>query len=170
MFTLAEHQCWSTATRASKLYSVNIMAYFFCSVFFFAGCAHYENDLVREGKAALEIIPPKVMVKISDVRVLKRENDAEVSGYVKRTGLGIMYGHMDIAILSPDGTVLGMASAEYSPSFRRAYVRRREMRPSSFSARFPDALPSGVVARVAFHPEKLGGVLNCGNNQALLGK
>lgn len=128
---------------------------------FSAGCAHYENDLVQEGKAAVEIVPSKVMVKISDVHVLRKENEVKVMGYIERTGLGIMNGHVDIAILSSEKAILKLASAEYSPRFQRRSVRRRAVRPSSFSAKFPDSLPMGSIVKVVFHPDKIGNVVNC---------
>lgn len=133
---------------------------------FLSACVHYESDLVREGQVDIKIIPPKVMVKISDVRVQRKDDGVAVMGYVKRTGLGIMHGHVDITILSPQDTVLGKASTKYSPSFNQRYGRRRQVRPSYFYAKFPNSLPLDFVARVAFHPEKLGDILNCGNNQA----
>jgi len=131
-----------------------------------AACAHSE-DLVRDRKVSLEIVEPKVLVSISDVRVLRKEKGVEVVGSVKRTGLGIMRGHMDIAIVSSEGKVLRMTSTEYTPSFRKVYVRRRAVRPSSFSSQFPDNLSLGAIVRIAFHPETLDKSLNCGNNQAL---
>lgn len=135
-------------------------------VIFSAGCAHYENDLVQEGKAAIEIIPPKVMVKISDVHVLGKKDGVKVVGSVERTGLGIINGHIDIAVLSPEKAVLGLATTEYFPSFQRRFVRRRAVRPSSFYANFSDAIPAGSVVKIAFHPEKISNVVNCA---ALLG-
>ncbi len=127
---------------------------------FSVGCAHYKNDLLQEGKAAIEVIPPKVMVKISNVHVLGKEDGVKVVGSVERTGLGILNGHIDVAVLSPEKTVLGLVSAEYSPSFQQLSVRRRVVRLSSFSVEFSDTLPAGSVVKVAFHPEKLGNAVN----------
>ncbi len=128
---------------------------------FSVGCAHYENDLAQEGKAAVEIIPPKVMVKISNVHVLGKEDGLKVIGSVERTGLGIMNGHIDVAVLSPEKTVLGLASTDYSPTFQRRSVRRRAVRPSSFSAKFLGSLLAGSVVKVAFHPEELDNKISC---------
>jgi hypothetical protein len=65
---------------------------------------HYE-DIARERNASVEIIPPKGYGK--NFRCPRREkNDGfEILSRVKRTGLGIMCGHMDLAILSTEGKV-----------------------------------------------------------------
>ena len=146
----------------------NVLFYSIFLAFTLSACVHYE-DIARERNASVEIIPPKVMVKISDVHVMKRDDGFEILGRVKRTGLGIMHGHVDVAVLLPEGAVLEMASTTYTPSFRRPYVRRREVQPSYFSVRFSDMLPIGSAVRIAFHPEELGKPFNCGNNQAVLG-
>jgi hypothetical protein len=46
---------------------------------------------------------------------------------------------------------------------------RRAVQPSYFSVKFLDDLPFGSAVRIAFHPEKLGKSLTCGNDQAMAG-
>lgn len=130
-------------------------------------CAHYV-DLVKEKKASVEIIPPKEMVKIRYVHVYKKEAGFEVTGQFERTGLGIMNGHMDIAVTSSDNKLLE-AKSTYIPKINTVSFRRRPWTPVYFYANFDRDLPFGSKVFVAFHPEKITDRVDCGNNQALLG-
>jgi hypothetical protein len=73
-------------------------------------------------------------------------------------------GHVDVAVLSPGGELLGQTSTDYAPKAFRKY--RREAR---FETRFPFVPPDGSRIRVALH-QRQGlekGSADCSNNRAV---
>ncbi len=138
------------------------------TILFLSACARYTN-LIKEGKVVLEVMPTKSAVKLTGVTVREKYTklqmpELEISGYVKRVGLGVTHGHVDVAILDANRKILAMANRRYVP----AIIRQKGSRQSAFNIRFSTIKQDNYIVRVAFHSDATSGNLNCGNNQAYL--
>jgi hypothetical protein len=106
-------------------------------------------NLLNNGKLKLEVVPSKGYY-ISKVHVNQVDDGIEITGDVKRRSYaGKGSGHIDIAIISPEGDVLKKLSTFYSP--RMIPMKRIHMRESGFEVYLPMIPPKGSRVRVALH-------------------
>jgi len=115
------------------------------------GCASSGVDLEAVGHVTL-LRENSERVKIASAHATQRENGVRIGGTVKRTypGFGGTYGHVDIKMVGPDGTVLARADAQYYPRF----IRRRGPKTSSFSRTVPVELPANTTVYLRPHANR----------------
>lgn len=102
------------------------------------GCAIGQFDQVPED------------VFISDAYTYEDGGEIVILGHVKRSYKNCCdsaRGHVDIALLTQDGTVIDSFSTLYSPS----NIPKVRSRSSSFQVRRPYLPPDGVIVRMAYH-------------------
>lgn len=134
---------------------------------FTSGCAAAARDMVKEGRAAVVVIPTDG-VYISKAGVYQRGNETVISGRL-RTQRGTSWDkedHMDAAAYSPDGELVAQVSAAPNPPVdlrHRGHVRRE------FVLHLPGELPAGVTVRLAYHKGTTSeaAFVSCGGNTAL---
>ncbi len=127
-------------------------------VIFFAGivlsgCSFSKMNLTGNGAYTIERVNTSDRISIRSVKVYQDDGDTVVSGKVKlnKNLFQPKQGHVDIAVISPDGTVLDTASVFYNP---RRLTRRMQLKANNgsyFTARFPGPLPQGSIVRLAPH-------------------
>lgn len=117
---------------------------------FLAACAPRGVDLTRDRTATIEAAPSK-NVRFRRTRAHQSSETLLVSGQVHGTRRSAFpaSGHVDVAVLAPDGAVLAetRTSGMHVP-------RRRPGRTSTgrrFAARLPVVPPVGSVIRLTFH-------------------
>jgi len=126
------------------------------------GCASHRVNLAENGKIIVERVPSK-NIYVSKAHVYQEENELVITGRVKRSNTSALDGgHVDIAVVSPEGKVLDKVSTSYTPRI----IRRKGSHESLFSARLTMIPPVGTTVRLVYH--KLGRSINekfnCGNN------
>ncbi|MBW1851607.1 MAG: hypothetical protein JRJ15_09280 [Deltaproteobacteria bacterium] len=130
------------------------------------GCASNGVNLIKNGAVTLERIPSKGYY-ISHVEVYQNDNELVLHGNVKRrphsnTGTG----HVDIAIVSPDGEIL----EEIITSYRPRIISKRRLRKckSYFIVSLSIVPPKGSIVRVAYHRNSKpdSRTFSCGENRA----
>jgi len=109
------------------------------------GCAAMSPDLVSEGKVNVETVPSR-QGHVSKVSVLASETGVRVTGQVH--GLfherGYIYGHVDIEVISPDGTMQWIEEFRYRN-------RGGKSRTTPFSLDIPVVVADGSTIRVIHH-------------------
>jgi hypothetical protein len=131
--------------------------------FLLPGCACSEFDRARITED----------VYISEAYTYEDEGELVISGRAKRgyrNCCDSARGHIDIALISRDGTVIDAFSTLYSP---RSIPTVRS-RSSSFKVRRPYLPPDGIIIRMAYHEGVegmdsalyAGGVFDCRKNKA----
>ena len=112
-------------------------------------------------------------VFINKAYIYEEGNEIVILGHVKRSLQNCCdsaRGHVDIALLAHDGTVIDSFSILYSPS----NIPKVRSRSSSFKVRRPYLPPDGVIIRMAYHNSLegadsalyAGDVFDCGQNKA----
>jgi hypothetical protein len=113
------------------------------------GCATGAN-LVKIGRAAIETaVSGDDYIRIHDANIYQDGNELKVSGKVKQIGsyLPRAYNaHVDLAVLSPQGTVVKYGSAGFA---RTSNIKRHH--EAWFSARFPLVAEQGTKIILAYH-------------------
>ncbi len=135
------------------------------SSFVASACSTNRVNLADNRTVSLERVHSD-NITVSRVYVYQDGDQLEISGRVKRRSSSIFNGgHVDIAIISPDGEILEQVSTRYYPRI----IRRRGARESFFTARLTAIPPKGSIVRVAYHEAvKSGnGVFDCGQNAAV---
>ena len=130
------------------------------------GCASNRVNLLKDGTVELERIPSKGYY-ISYVNIYQNRDALVVYGHVKRRSrVGDSSGHVDIAIVSPNGKVLEQISTLYKP--RIILTRKMHTRKSTFEVRLPTIPPAGSLVRVAYHRDSkpVNRTFPCGENRA----
>ena len=136
--------------------------------FFSTGCAPTHLSLVKNGTVSLEYIPSGEETYVSQADVYQRANGIEISGTVKvpQTRHHTRGGHVDVAILSSDGSLLKKASIQHRPrNFRRTSAHKLP-----FKAYIPITLPSKSIIRIAYHKpsyQRTGAVFDCESNPTI---
>ncbi len=130
------------------------MSLIFASVLI-SGCAttnpNHANDraALSEASVLFERMPSKD-VMVSEVRAVKDGDGLAIYGKVKRT-LGnccdAARGHVDIAVVGPDGEIIDLLSVPYSPR----NIPKARSRSSRFAARLPYMIPEDVPLRITYH-------------------
>lgn len=136
-----------------------------------SGCAGNRVNLVDKGVVSIERMPSKIRgVYFHDVQVYKKGDDLVVSGSVKRryTSVAGGSGHVDVAIINPDGNVVKYVSTAYSPKV----ISKRSHSGSYFEVRLPVVPQDGTTVRVAIHEDTvldkpINNGFDCGKNAAI---
>lgn len=140
-----------------------------------SGCSVSRTNLVGNGVCTIERVNTSDRISIRSAKVYQDNGDTVVSGKVKlnKNLRQSKQGHVDIAVISPDGTVLDTASAFYNPRKRTRRMQLKANKGSSFTAGFPGSLPQGSIIRLAPHnsieetASKIDKGFHCENNLAL---
>lgn len=125
-------------------------------------------NLLNDGAVKLERIPSKCHYYISYVNVYQNDGELVIYGHVKRRSrIGGGSGHVDIAIVSPDGKVLERISTLHKPQI--ILTRKMHTRKSTFEVRLPTIPPTGSKVRVAYHRDSRpnGRTFSCSENMAV---
>ena len=112
-------------------------------------------------------------VFVNNVYTYEEGDELVILGHVKRSLQNCCdsaRGHVDIALLTPDGTVIDSFSTLYSPS----NIPKVRSRSSSFKVRRPYLPPDGIIIRMAYHSSLegadsafyAGDVFKCEQNKA----
>lgn len=136
--------------------------------FVFSGCTSSRLNLIDNGTFYLEQ-EPSSNISIFRVHAYLDGDELVINGRVKRRcasfiGVG---GHIDIAIVSPEGEILEQVSTFYIP---RIIPRKRAglISGSHFEVRLPAVPPAGSTIRVKFHRavKSRGEAFDCRKNAA----
>ena len=151
-----------------KIYSIGILVGLAVTLMTLFGCISSRINLVRNGTVSVERLQSKGNVYLSGVLVYQEGDELVVSGKAKPRNRHLpTSGHVDIAILSPKGEVIGKQSTSYSPRIIR---RKSARRGSQFTARFSVIPPEASRVRLAYHAKKHSGgqtAFDCGKNAAV---
>lgn len=136
---------------------------------FLTGCASDRVNLVDRGTLSIERVPSRG-IYISEVRVNQDGNELVVTGRVKRRDVSAGgFGHVDVAIISPEGKTLEQVSTYFSPRIIPRKHDHRRLHGSRFEVRLPTIPPTGSKVRVAYHriskPDSR--TSSCGENMAV---
>jgi hypothetical protein len=127
-------------------------------------CASNRVNLLKDGTYKLEPISSGGYY-ISNVHVNKVDDGLEITGKVKRRSyFGVGDGHVDIAIVSPEGEVFEKLSTFYVP--RTIPMRRRHRSGAHFTLRLPVLPPNGSTVIIAHHSlsEPVNKTFSCGES------
>ena len=151
-----------------KIYSIEILVCVAVAFMALSGCTSSRINLVRNGTVSVERLRSKGNVYISGVFVYQEGDELMVSGKAKPRSRHLpTSGHVDIAILSPKGEVIGKASTFYTPRIIR---RKSARRGSRFTARFSVIPPEASRVRLAYHGQRCSAAqttFDCGKNAAV---
>ena len=119
------------------------------------GCPMHPS-LKPAGEVYVEMIPSS-RVSLANINVEQKGEDLVISGEVSRRNAAFSgMGHVDVAVVSPDGSVIGQGVAPYSPKTLPKTPGARKHRPSRFELHLNCVPPQGSIVRVAYHstPDK----------------
>lgn len=114
-----------------------------------SGCATDGISHTNQLLVPFELVPSED-VYISRAYAYEDGDELVVYGKVKRSAQNCCdpaRGHVDIAVLGPEGTVLYVTSTLYSPR----NIPKVRSRTSRFTVRLPYTLPEGETIRIAYH-------------------
>jgi hypothetical protein len=117
-----------------------------------SGCATTNVDHVDKASVLFERMPSEDVL-VSEVRAVEDEEGLAIHGRVKRTARNCCdsaRGHVDIAVVGPDGAIVDMVSAPYSPR----NIPKGRNRSSRFTARLPYKVPEDVPLRITYHNDR----------------
>jgi hypothetical protein len=141
-----------------------------------SGCAASNLNYKNEASVIFECIPSEDVL-ISDVNAFENGDELVIFGKVKRAPnncCDAVRGHLDMAIIAPDGFVLDAGSFLYSPR----NIPKGRSRSSHFKAVLPYIVPEDFVLRITYHSSRelasstthAGRILLCEENKAVLAK
>ncbi len=90
------------------------------------------------------------MVLISDVHAYEDRDELVIYGKVKRAAdncCDAVRGHVDIALIAPDGLVIDVINVLYSPR----NIPKVRSRTSRFMTRLPYIVPEEMTLRITYH-------------------
>ena len=118
-----------------------------------SGCSFSNMNLTDHAAYTIERVNISDRISIRSAKVYQDDGDTVVSGKVKlnKNLFQSKQGHVDIAVISSDGTVLDTASVFYNPRRRTRRMQLKANTGSSFTARFPGLLPQGSIVRLVPH-------------------
>ena len=129
----------------------------------FLGCAGSAN-LAKTGFYNVEATSP-AGIRVIDTKVYRDKGTLIVTGRLLRTYTSKSYpGHVDIAIIAPDGGIIDKTSVKNKLPF----IGRSKRKNSSFKAKFAAIPPEGYTIHVSFHRKgsSATGQFDCGSNVA----
>ncbi len=104
-----------------------------------------------DGGLHVETIPSS-RVTLSNITVRQEGRELIISGEISRRNTAFSgKGHVDMAVISPGGTLFHQAKTTYTPQILPKTPGARKHRPSRFEVRFSRVPPHGSVLRVAYH-------------------
>ncbi len=116
-----------------------------------AGCLSQQASLGASGGLYLETIPSS-RVTLSNITVKQGSAEMVIFGEVRRRNTAFSgLGHVDVAVVSPDGVVIGQCSATYLPKVLPKTPGARKHPPSHFEVHLGCIPPQGAIIRVAYH-------------------
>jgi hypothetical protein len=133
-----------------------------------SGCLAASVNLVDNQTVSLERIPTKYFY-ISWARVYQQEDEIEVHGQIRRRyRLRRDYGghgHIDVAVVAPDGIALEEVSTLYYPRD----IPRKSAPVAYFTVRLSQPPPPGSTVRLSYHKDghSIRREFNCDKNAAL---
>lgn len=133
------------------------------------GCASEDSFISSGGNLFVKIIPSS-QVRVSNISTNQEAEELVITGKVSRRNAAFSgRGHVDVAVVSPAGAVICMASANYTPTILPKTPGARNHHPSHFEVHLHCTPPEGSVIRVAYHgkPGPDDPRLGCGDNAAL---
>jgi len=136
-----------------------------------SGCAGSRVNLVEKGGVSIERMTSKVRgLYFHNVHAYKESDGLVVSGNVKRryTSVPGGSGHVDVAIINPEGEAVKHVGTNYSPRV----VSKRSHPGARFEVRLPVIPQEGDTVRVAIHKDTFSGKTNnnefdCGQNTVI---
>ncbi len=152
-----------------KIYFIEILVGLAVILIALSGCASSRTNLVKNEMVSVERLPSKGNAHIFKVYVYQEGDELVVSGRVTRRFKYLLssQGHVDIAVLSPKGEVVGKASTSYIPRIIR---REGQHRASYFTARFSVIPPKASAVRLSYHAQRYSAAkttFDCGDNAAV---
>ena len=108
-------------------------------------CGTTQVNMVREGKAQLELIPSDYL-HFSRVGIYRVDTGVLVVGelHTDNHGRAIIPGHIVIEVITPDGGLFTTISSDYqSGSFKS--------RKSQFAVEIPNEMPVNSTVRITHH-------------------
>ena len=111
------------------------------------GCASGRTNLVDNGTVIIESAQ-SMQAFVTSVSVYRDDEKLVISGRVKQRYHTVTAdrGHVDIALINPDGTTIRTVSVGY-----RSLLARRTCASSLFRVCLPVTLPQGATVRVVHH-------------------
>jgi hypothetical protein len=117
-----------------------------------SGCATSSVNYTGETSVLFERVPSEDAL-VSEVHSYEDGDELVVFGRVKRAVdncCDAARGHVDIAVVGPDGFVLDTVSVSFSPR----NIPKVRSRSSRFVTRLPYTVPDGITLRVAYHSSR----------------
>jgi len=115
-----------------------------------SGCATQQLNLVEKGDVSIELVRSKE-IHIPRATVVQDGDELVISGKVKRRHSSLVHGgHIDIAIIGPEGEILDQVSTPHIPRI----IPRKSTQTASFTVNLPTHLDYGSTVRVAYHSPK----------------
>lgn len=141
-----------------------------------SGCATDNLNYKNEASVTFECIPSENAL-ISDVHAFENEDELVIHGKVKRAAYNCcdaIRGHVDVAIVAPDGLVLDAGSFLYTPR----NIPKVRSRSSHFKAVLPYIVPEDFIIRITYHSSRdlaysithPGRIFMCEDNKVILAK
>ena len=116
---------------------------------FVSGCATSNVNYTNEASVLFERMRSEDVL-ISDVHAYEDGDELVIYGKVKRAAdncCDSARGHVDIAIVAPDGMVTEVINVSYSPR----NIPKVRSRTSRFMTRLPYTLPEDITLRITYH-------------------
>ena len=133
-----------------------------------SGCATTNVDRVSDASVLFERMPSEDVV-VSEVRAVEDADGLVIHGKVKRTARNCCdsaRGHVDIAVVGPDGAIVDMITVPYSPR----NIPKGKTRSARFTARLPYKIPEDVPLRITYHNDREHAVSATGRTNDLICK
>ena len=157
-----------------KNQSITITLVIFFAGIVLSGCSFSNMNLADNKKYTVECEKSSDRISIRSVKIYEDDGITVVSGKVKlhKNLPQPRHGHVDIALISPEGKVMHTASVFYRPRTLTRRMRLKANKGSSFTARFLGSLPQGSIVRLVPHnsieetADKIDKGFHCSKNLA----
>ena len=119
------------------------------STIWVTGCATNNVNYTNEAPVLFERVPSEDVL-ISDVHAYEDGDELVIYGKVKRAAnncCDAARGHVDIAVIAPDGLVIDLVNVLYSPR----NIPKVRSRTSRFITRLPYTPPEDITLRITYH-------------------
>jgi hypothetical protein len=166
-------RAWAMTSSFSRLLIGMNLTFGFILI---SGCATSNLNYTNQASVKFEYTQSEDVL-IKDVYAFESGDELVILGKVKRTAKNCcdaVRGHLDIAIVAPDGLVMDAGSFVYSPR----NIPKVRSRSSHFKAVLPYIVPEDFVLRITYHSSRelasstthIGGILMCEENKAIRAK
>lgn len=122
-------------------------------------------DLIKNDTIKIEAVLNQGH-QITRVFVYNENNKLVITGRIDRKHSAFLgNGHVDIAIVSPEGETLSQVSTYYIPR----HIRKNPSRGSRFEVRLPSIPKKGSTIRIVYHKasKSASRIFQCGSNMAV---